>query len=120
MVRPLNTRWIRKSPEIPEFGPLQGKENGEVILPLEGWEALRLVEILGMDQTEASESMGVSRQTLGRILSSARKTLATCVVGGFKLKIEGGVYQLVDDGLEPAPGRMRHGRGRTRRNRRGF
>ena len=120
MVRPLNTRNIKKIPENPEFGPLKGKVNGEVLLPLEGWEALRLVEVIGMDQAEASESMGVSRQTFGRILSSARKALATCVVGGFKLKIEGGVYQLVDDGQQPPSEPMRRGRGRARRKRRGY
>jgi len=62
----------------------------EVILPLEGFEALRLVDLENLDQDQASERMNVSRQTFGRILIAARKALAQAIVMGLALRIEGG------------------------------
>jgi len=68
----------------------------EVSLPFEGLEAIRLADVLGLDQDAASTSMGVSRQTFGRILSEARKTIASAIVHGNALRIEGGHYQLAE------------------------
>jgi len=64
----------------------------EVILAVDGLEALRLVEIEGLDQDQAAERMNVSRQTLGRILSAARQSIARAVVLGQALRIDGGNY----------------------------
>jgi predicted DNA-binding protein (UPF0251 family) len=72
----------------------------EVILPLEGLEALRLSDVEGFDHDRASEKMNVSRQTFGRILSAARKILAEAVVEGKALKIEGGNYVISGRGEE--------------------
>jgi len=41
-------------------------------------------------QHEAAERMGVSRQTFGNILASARKKCTQMLVKGFTLVIEGG------------------------------
>jgi len=94
MPRPPKCRLIQDPPQVnyfkPRGVPMTALE--EVVLPLEGFEALRLVEIEGLDQDQASERMNVSRQTFGRILAAARKTLAEAVVLGRALRIEGGHY----------------------------
>jgi predicted DNA-binding protein (UPF0251 family)/predicted Fe-Mo cluster-binding NifX family protein len=64
----------------------------EVYLPLEGVEALSLIELEGLKQQDAAERMGVSRQTFGRVLSQARKAVAEAVVNGQALRIGGGDY----------------------------
>jgi predicted DNA-binding protein (UPF0251 family) len=77
----------------------------EVILPLEGFEALRLIEIEGLDHDQASEKMNISRQTFGRILAAARKTLAEAVVLGQALRIDGGHYRLRGQGPNGTSGK---------------
>lgn len=68
----------------------------EVTLTVEGLEALRLSDVEGLDQDKASAQMGISRQTFGRILATARKTVATAIVQGLGLRIEGGNYLLAE------------------------
>lgn len=76
------------------------------MLPVEGLEAIRLNDLLGMDQEAAAKMMNVSRQTFGRILAEARAVVADALVNGKVLRIEGGVFEL--------PPRGRHRRGRCR------
>lgn len=51
-------------------------------------EALRLVDLEGMQQIEAALEMKVSRQTLALILKSARKKVSSCLVNGQALMID--------------------------------
>jgi predicted DNA-binding protein (UPF0251 family) len=68
--------------------PVQNLEG--VVLSLDEFEALRLADFLGYYQEEAAKTMGVSRQTFGRILDSAHKKVAEAIIFGKYLKIEGG------------------------------
>ncbi len=94
MPRPQKCRYIENMPEVTYFKPrgVPMSELEEIVLPVEGFEALRLVEIEGLDQDRASERMNVSRQTFGRILATARKALAQTVVLGLALRIDGGNF----------------------------
>jgi len=51
-------------------------------------EALKLCDMDGLTQNEAGEKMGVSRGTVQRILTSARKKVATALSGGKALVFE--------------------------------
>jgi len=62
----------------------------EVKLSLDGLEAIRLADVEGLEQEDASRRMKISRQTFGRILSGARRVIADAVVNGKALQIEGG------------------------------
>ncbi|MYL84487.1 DUF134 domain-containing protein [Desulfovibrio aerotolerans] len=73
---------------------------GEVVLAVEGLEALRLADLEGLTSDAAAVGMGVSRHTFGRVLAEARATVARALVGGLALRIAGGAYQLAGD--EPA------------------
>lgn len=105
MPRPVKPRLVSEDPSVSAFGPLEAPPSGEVSLPVEGMEALRLSDHEGMDQDTAATLMGVSRQTYGRILADARGTVAHALVTGKVLRVEGGNYQL------------RGGRGRRLRRR---
>ena len=56
-------------------------------------ETLKLCDMSGLTQEQAGQKMGVSRGTVQRILTSARKKVATALVEGSALVIR-------DDGKE--------------------
>jgi len=107
MPRPRKPRWVQGRPVVAAFVPDQmppwGRE--EVVLPVEGLEAIRLIDYQGSDQEAAAAMMNVSRQTLGRILADARAVVADALIMGKVIRIEGGHYEM------PPRGRWRHGRG---------
>jgi uncharacterized protein len=61
-----------------------------VSLLYDEYEAIRLLDYLGMNQEQAAEQMNVSRPTLTRIYENARKTVAEAFVKGKMILIEGG------------------------------
>jgi hypothetical protein len=63
-------------------------------LCVEEVEALRLVDLLGMAHEEAAGMMGVSRKTLWRDLTSARRKLVEALINGWAIQISGGDYVL--------------------------
>ena len=77
----------------------------EVILPIEGLEALRLSDLEKLDHETAAGRMNVSRQTFGRVLAEAREMVAEALVMGKVIRIQGGTYTLSGVG-----GRFRGGR----------
>jgi predicted DNA-binding protein (UPF0251 family)/predicted Fe-Mo cluster-binding NifX family protein len=62
----------------------------EVTLRLDGAEAIRLADLEGLYQDAAAQRMGVSRQTFGRIIETARRAVADAIINGKRLRIEGG------------------------------
>ena len=74
--------------------PLSGLE--EILLGHDELEALRLADLKGLYQAEAAEKMGISRQTFGNIVESARRKVADVLVNGRALRIQGGFYQMID------------------------
>ncbi len=102
MPRPKRPRFIESHPDIKGFTPDGIPHNGETILPFEEFEAIRLSDYLGLDQSRAAEQMNVSRQTFGRILKQARYNLSEALVTGKRLRVTGGCYEM-------------QGRGRRRR-----
>jgi len=69
---------------------IPARELDEIVLPLDEFEAIRLADMEGLYHEQAAERMNVSRQTLGRILESARRKVAEALVTGKALRIEGG------------------------------
>ncbi len=110
MPRPRKPRFVQGQPVAGVFEPDKTPPWGrfQVVLSLEGLEAIRLVDHQGLDQATAAEVMNVSRQTFGRILAEARAIVADALVTGKTLRIAGGSYTL------PPGGGRRH-----RRRRRG-
>jgi predicted DNA-binding protein (UPF0251 family) len=69
-----------------------------VILTADEFEALRPADLEGRYQEQAASEMGVSRQTLGRIIKSARRQVAEFLVQGKALGIEGCTFETVSRG----------------------
>ncbi|MFO8072162.1 MAG: DUF134 domain-containing protein [Polyangia bacterium] len=130
MPRPPKKRIVRHSPGSVHFKP-QGvplSRLGEVVLGFDEYEAIRLADHAGLSQADIGQAMGVSRATAGRIVERARNKVATALVEGLALRIEGGPAHRRSDappaampapGLPSGPGRGRGGRGRGGRGRGG-
>ena len=61
-------------------------------MTLEELEAVRLVDLLDLDQEEAAFYMGISRKAFWNDLMNARRKIATALVYGMGLRIDGGSY----------------------------
>ncbi|MFH2092316.1 MAG: DUF134 domain-containing protein [Pseudomonadota bacterium] len=112
MPRPKRLRCISSHPVIKEFQPVGVEEKGVISLSLEEFEAIRIIDFQGLDQSQAAEIMNVSRQTFGRILRAARYNVSNALVNAYRLKIEGGCYTM--HGNDQGHGRHGHGRGNGR------
>ncbi len=95
-MRPKKTRWVKCEPGERCFKPrckplnrLQG-----VRLSLDEFEAIRLADLEKMKQIDASRLMHVSRPTFSRIVASARKKVADCLVNIKVIRIEGGCCKI--------------------------
>lgn len=113
MPRPRKWRRVCCLPESNLFGPLIPRQNDPeiVMMTVEEYETIRLIDLEGLMQEECAERMNVARTTVQRIYNDARKKIAESLVNGKILKIEGGDYKLCDE-EEPM-----YGCGRCRRQR---
>lgn len=117
MARPRKTRRVCSLPNVNKFGPINPINTNEdcIIMTVEQFEAIRLIDLEGLTQQESSELMGVGRSTLQRIYEVAREKLADALVNGKTLKIQGGHYKICDEFEEMEQCRY----GLCQRNRRG-
>jgi predicted DNA-binding protein (UPF0251 family) len=96
MVKTKKCRMVSSLPNITYFKPagIPMRFLNEVRLSVEEAEALRLKDLEGLEQVEGAVSMGVSRPTFQRVLSSARKKVADALLNGKAIRIEGGSFQI--------------------------
>ena len=117
MPRPRKCRRVCALPERRQFAPVEGETPGEaVILTVDEYEAVRLIDRERLTQEQCAGRMNVSRGTVQQIYDAARGKLAAALVEARPLRIEGGDYRLCD-GTGPHCGaehcrRRRHGEGR--------
>ena len=90
MPRTKSEKKIRCAPNVflykPQGIPLQKLEKIEI--SLEEYEALRLFNKEGLNQTQGAEKMEISQSTFQRILCSARKKLALAILDGKAIEIQ--------------------------------
>jgi predicted DNA-binding protein (UPF0251 family) len=65
-----------------------------VILTIDEFEAVRLKDLLGLDQNECAGMMEISQPTFHRLVTSARRKVAEALTHGKEIKIEGGNYHI--------------------------
>ena len=96
MSRPKRSRVIKNPPLMEGFKPfgLPMTDLDPEVLPFEEYEALRLSDYELLPQEKAALQMGVSRPTYTRIYEKARRTIATALVEGKVIFIEGGDYHI--------------------------
>lgn len=100
MARPRKCRRVCKMPEHTEFMPRRlSKENKDpVVMSVDEYETIRLIDREGFSQEECSRYMDVARTTVQQIYNSARGKIAKAIVDGRGLLIEGGDYTLCEGG----------------------
>jgi predicted DNA-binding protein (UPF0251 family) len=96
MARHPKCRHVEFIPEIRAFKPAGIPRYciEEVILRVEEIEAIRLKDLLGLEQEECAQKMQISRPTFQRILVEGRAKIADVLINGKGLRIEGGNYCL--------------------------
>ncbi len=99
MSRPTKRRRICRVPDTLSFAPTSGGDfKNTIVLTLDEYETIRLIDKEGRSQEECSRQMAISRTTVQKIYETARKKLADVLVEGLPLVIEGGEYRLCDGG----------------------
>lgn len=105
MARPAKKRTILSMPASEGFVPLGAADTGledAVNLNMEEYEAIRLIDYLGMSHDQCAEMMHVSRPTISGIYSSARMKIADSIVNEKPLVISGGNYEIHESNLATA------------------
>jgi len=94
MPRPIKPRWVEFYPDVTYFKPAGTpmRELEEVSLGVDEVEALRLKDLVGMEQEECAERMNLAQSTFQRILVNARAKVADALIHGKALRIEGGNF----------------------------
>lgn len=96
MPRPKKWRKVCCLPQISEFTPVGCvfSENDEVVMSVEEYETIRLIDHQSLTQEECAKYMDIARTTVQQIYVDARKKIAISIVEGKILRIGGGDYQL--------------------------
>ncbi len=94
MPRPPKCRKVCHFPQNREFTPTQESAQEPVILTVDEYETLRLIDREGFSQDACCRRMKIARTTVQKIYESARQKLAQMLVEGRPLRIEGGSYRL--------------------------
>jgi len=96
MARPFKCRRVAFMPGVTYFKPagipLRALE--EIRLTVEEAEAIRLKDLEGLEQEEGAEKMNISRPTFQRVLASARQKIASALLNGRAIRIEGGNFEM--------------------------
>jgi predicted DNA-binding protein (UPF0251 family) len=96
MARPFKCRRVAFMPGVTYFKPA-GIPLGaleEIRLTVEEAEAIRLKDLEGLEQEEGAEKMNISRPTFQRVLASARQKIASALLNGKAIRIEGGNFEM--------------------------
>lgn len=98
MPRPCKRRRICQMPECRHFGPINGADERypSILMTVDEYECIRLIDYEGMTQEQCAAQMDVARTTAQAIYNSARFKLASSLVNGRSLCIEGGSYLLCE------------------------
>ena len=97
MARTAKPRRICAEPEIIEFSPCSSIPADTINLTIDEFEAIRLIDHLGLTQEESAMQMNVARTTVQAIYDNARKKIADAIINGKTLKIYGGSYRVCDN-----------------------
>lgn len=96
MPRPRKCRRVCCLPRNTGFLPTNPGVGEPVVLTVDEYETLRLIDREGFSQEECGAYMRVARTTVQQIYTAARRKIADALVDGLPLRIEGGDYCLCD------------------------
>ena len=90
MPRPARSRRICAEPQVKAFSPDSPVCREPILLTLDEYEVIRLVDLQQRTHEQCAAQMDISRSTVQEIYESARRKLAACLVHGKPLRIGGG------------------------------
>ena len=97
MPRPVKCRKVCHFPNVLEFFPADDTEKKvPIVLTVDEYETIRLLDKKGYSQEQCAESMQIARTTVQRIYEIARKKIADALIDGHPLRIEGGDFRICD------------------------
>ena len=96
MARPQKCRRICNVPRTDSFRPEKHTGESPIIMTVDEYEVIRLVDLEEKTHEQCALQMDISRSTVQEIYENARRKLAACIVYGRKLVIAGGNYRVCD------------------------
>lgn len=97
MAKQKRCRRICRTPEFVLFAPKpRNSSKQEVILNVDEYEVIRLIDLEQRTHEQAATQMAISRTTVTEIYHHARMKLADTLVNGKSLRIDGGNYCLCE------------------------
>lgn len=96
MARPSRCRRICAEPKYDAFMPCGIKNAERVVLTVDEFETVRLVDHEKKTHEQCASLMNISRTTVTEMYERARMKIADCIVNGKVLHIAGGNYELCD------------------------
>ena len=90
MPRPPRCRRICGIPKIDAFCPSGNRRTEPILLTLDEYEVIRLVDLEQQTHEQCASQMDISRSTVQEIYENARRKIAACLVHGRPLHITGG------------------------------
>lgn len=94
MPRPSRCRRICAAPRVETFCPNGCAEGEPILLTLDEYEVIRLVDLEQQTHEQCATQMDISRSTVQEIYESARHKIAACLVHGKPMRITGGNYRI--------------------------
>jgi predicted DNA-binding protein (UPF0251 family) len=86
--RPLKEIVIEDYPKISKITPHPTLSENQLVLTIAEYEAMRLIDLKGLNQEEAGLLMKVSRGTIWRLLDSGREKIMKMLSEGMEIVIE--------------------------------
>lgn len=105
MARPSRCRRVCAEPECRGFVPQAGESAGEVVLTVDEYEVIRLIDYEKKTHEQCAAQMEVSRTTVTETYERARFKIADSLVNGKALSISGGHYRICQGSREYGCGR---------------
>ncbi len=96
MARPTKCRRICREPVYDSFAPDGNFLKENVILTIDEYETIRLIDLEKMTHEQSARQMDISRTTVTELYEAARYKIADSLVGGKRLLISGGHYRICD------------------------
>lgn len=75
---------------------LQCASDVSLVMTVDEYEAIRLIDYEGISQEECAIKMNIARTTAQAIYNSAREKLAKCLIDGNRLHVAGGNINVCD------------------------
>ena len=95
---PYRKRRVEMPPRFGHFKPAGVPKRflERIDLTVDEFEAIRLADYEQLEHLEASEKMNISRSTFSRLVERARQKLASVIIEGKELVIDGGNIDFVN------------------------